>query len=210
MRTDDTTRAGAKLTRWRNGLFRNSLHDQTSFAMKALSTLLAAMVSLTMLARAADSLVLTDVRVKELAPRQFLCAKKQLKIAEMHEFATVTIEKLIGQATELKLAQTGPIMITYFNFHGDPEETFTGELAVPINVEHAMKGGDFYLRKTEKFKCASTIFQGQLTSLGMAWQNFVQTAMTNGEPTGESREVYLYWEGFDSPNNIVELQLGLK
>jgi hypothetical protein len=34
--------------------------------------------------------------------------------------------------------------------------------------------------------------------------------MTKGEPTGESREVYLYWEGFDSPNNIVELQLGLK
>jgi effector-binding domain-containing protein len=178
--------------------------------MKAICSLLA-VLSLTRLVSAADPTATTEVRVKETAPHQFFCAKKQMKIAEMSEFATTTIETLIRKATELKLAQTGPIMITYFNFHGDPEQTFTGELAVPINnAENAAQAGDFYVRKTEKFKCASTIFQGNLRGIGEAWQNFVEKAMTKGEPTGESRELYLYWEGHDSANNIVELQLGLK
>ena len=178
--------------------------------MKALSFLFA-VLAVTTLVSMADNAPLTAVRVKETAPRQFLCAKKQLKIAEMHEFATAMVEKLIEKATDLKLAQTGPIMITYFNFHGDPEQTFTAEIAVPIFAENANSGGgDFYVRKTDKFKCASTIFQGPLTGRGEAWQNFVQTAMAKGEANGESRELYLYWEAFDSPNNIVELQLGLK
>jgi effector-binding domain-containing protein len=178
--------------------------------MKALSTLFA-ILSLTTLVSMADNAPLTEVRVKDMAPRQFLCAKKQLKIAEMHEFATATVQKLIEKATELKLAQSGPIMITYFNFHGDPEQTFTAEIAVPIFAENANSaGGDFYVRKTDKFKCASTIFQGPLTGRGEAWQNFAQKATTKGEPTEESRELYLYWEAFDSPNNIIELQLGLK
>ena len=29
-------------------------------------------------------------------------------------------------------------------------------------------------------------------------------------PVGESREVYLYFEGVDSPNNVVQLQIGVK
>ena len=53
-------------------------------------------------------------------------------------------------------------------------------------------------------------FQGPLSRMGEAWGAFVPAAMAKGEPTGESRELYLYFESKDSPNNIVELQMGLK
>jgi hypothetical protein len=49
-----------------------------------------------------------------------------------------------------------------------------------------------------------------LSQIGEAWQKFVAIAQTKGEPTEESRELYLYWEGHDSPNNIIELEMGLK
>jgi hypothetical protein len=34
--------------------------------------------------------------------------------------------------------------------------------------------------------------------------------MTKGELTEESRELYLYRERHNSPNNIIELEMGLK
>jgi effector-binding domain-containing protein len=159
---------------------------------------------------AAEPPLVTELRTKETAPRQYFCAKKELKIAELGEWVTATIGPLFEKATELKLGQTGPVMITYFNFRGDPEQAFTAELGVPIHAEEAKNADAFYVRKAPKFKCASVVFQGSLSRIGEAWQNFAQAAMAKGEPTGESRELYLYWEGHDSPNNIIELQMGLK
>ena len=46
--------------------------------------------------------------------------------------------------------------------------------------------------------------------IGDAWGAFVSASMQKGEPTGESRELFLYYESAESPNNIVELQMGLK
>ncbi|MEO7319157.1 MAG: GyrI-like domain-containing protein [Chthoniobacteraceae bacterium] len=165
---------------------------------------------LTLAARAADPAPLGEVRVKETAERQYFCAKKDLKFTELHEFAITTIKQLMEKATELKLSQSGPILFTYFNFRGDPEQVFTIEIGVPIHAEKAEGAGAFYVRKVPKFKCASAIFQGSLSGIGEAWHGFAQAAMAKGEPTGENRELYLYWEGHNSPSNIVELQMGLK
>ena len=101
-------------------------------------------------------------------------------------------------------------MFTYFKFHGDPEQTFTLEIGVPIHADDPKDLGSFYVRKAPKFKCAAAIFQGPLTKIGESWHSFAQTAMSKGEPTDEFRELYLYWEGHDSLNNIIELQAGLK
>jgi len=69
-------------------------------------------IGLPLLARSADPAPLTEVRVKETAERQYLCAKKELKIAEMHEFAITTIKQLMEKVTELKLLQGGPVLFT--------------------------------------------------------------------------------------------------
>ena len=171
---------------------------------------LAFALCLPLLARAADPALLTEVRIKETAERQYLCAKKELKIAEMAEFAPATVKALVDKATELKLGQSGPIVIIYFNFQGDPEQKFTVEIGVPIGAKDAAVTGEFYVRKVPKFKCAAAIFQGSMSQRGEAWKKFPEIAMSKGEFTGESRELFLYWEGHDSPNNVIELQMGLK
>ena len=163
-----------------------------------------------LIARAADPAPHSEIRIKETAPRNYLCMKKELKIDEMHEFAQEAITKLLETATEARLGQGGPVMFTYFNFQGDPNQTFTAEIGLPIAKEGAPKTEGLYVRKAPKSKCASAIFQGPLPKLGEAWQSFAAGAAAKGELTGESRELYLYFEAFDSPNNIVELQMGLK
>jgi effector-binding domain-containing protein len=190
-------------------LFFVTVRRQNARAMKTALCLIFASC-FAVLVRAADPSPLTEVRIKETAARQYFCAKKELKLPQMSEFAMQIIPQLAQKATELKLGQGGPLMMTYFDFHGDPEQTFTAEIGLPIQKEDVQNAGTFYVRKAPKFKCAAAIFQGPLSRIGEAWQSFVSDAMTKGEPTGESRELYLYWEGHDSPNNIIELQLGLK
>ncbi len=177
--------------------------------MKRLSAFAFALC-LSLLASAADPALLTEVRIKETAERQYLCAKKELKIAEMAEFAPAMVKALMEKATELKLGQSGPTRITYFDFRGDPEQKFTVEIGVPIGVKEAAGTGEFYVRKVPKFKCAAAIFQGSMSQRSEAWQKFPEIALSKGEFTGESRELFLYWEGHDSPNNIIELEMGLK
>ena len=173
--------------------------------------LLAFATAFAVAARAADAPLLTDVRVKEIAARTYLCAKKELKLPEMAEFAPAAITRLMKTATELKLSQGGPVIFTYLGFYGDPTQTFTAEIGVPIPKGEAVPANDdHYVREAAKFKCAAAIFQGPLNKIGEAWQTFAGSAIAKGEPTGESRELYLYFEAVDSPNNIVELQMGLK
>ncbi len=166
--------------------------------------------SLVLVARGADPALHTEVRLKETAPRSYLCLKKELKIAQMGEFAVDAITQLVKKATELKLGQGGPVMFTYFGFQGDPEQTFTAEIGLPVHKTDLGDAAAPYIRKAPKFKCASAIFQGPLTKIGEAWHSFALGAMAKGEPTGESRELHLYFEAPESPNNIVELQMVLK
>ena len=176
-------------------------------AMKRLS-LFGSVLCLSLLAHAAE--LFTEVRIKETAERQYLCAKKEIKIAELAEFAPATVKALVEKATELKLGQSGPIVIIYFNFQGDPEQKFTVEIGVPIGAKDATVTGEFYVRKVPKFKCAAAIFQGSMSQRGEAWQKFPGIALSKGEFSGESRELFLNWEGHESSNNIIELEMGLK
>ena len=185
-------------------------YRQIACIMKCLPVFLCALSTALITATAADSDVVTQLRMKEVSEREYLCAKKELLIAEIGDFATSTIPQLLEKAAQMKLVHTGPIMITYFNFFGDAEQKFTAEIGVPIGAKDTKSEGPFYVRKATKFKCATAIFQGPYDKKGEAWHTFAQAAMAKGEPTGESRELYLYWESADSPNNIVELQMGLK
>ena len=155
---------------------------------------------------------ITEVKVKETAGRNYLCLKKELKLAEMKDFAVEGITELFQKATELKLGQGGPVMFTYYNFMGDPEQRFTAEIGLPVykkeGVEKSPTGP--YVRETTKFKCASAIYQGPMSKMGEAWAAFVPVVAQKGEATWESRQLFLYYEGAESPNNIVELQMGLK
>jgi effector-binding domain-containing protein len=153
----------------------------------------------------------TPLRVKTVPETQFFCAKKELKIAEAGQFATETLPALARQATELKLGQNGPLILSFIGFTGDPEQNFTLEAGFPVQTGKHDDQGTFYFRTVPKFKCASVIYQGSVAGIGDAWKKFVADAFAAGyKPTGETRERYLAWESPESENNIIELQFGIE
>ena len=153
----------------------------------------------------------TKVRVKEVPEKRVFAAKKEIKMADVGEFAMQTLPELAKKATELKLGQRGPIMLCYHGFTGDYEKPFTIEADYPVWRDDDDYVGDFAFRTAPKFKCASVIYQGAPDGIGAAWQKLVSEAEAAGyKMTGESRELFLSWEAPDSANNITELQLGIE
>ena len=148
----------------------------------------------------------TKIRVKETPEARLFCAKKELKLAQLGDFARETIPALVKKATDLKLGQGGPVVITYIGYQGDPEQTFTAEIGIPIYSDEDAKEAGYYIRAVPKAKCASTIYQGSLKEIGEAWHKFADEVMRTHQPAGDGRELYFSVAGPESPDNIVELQ----
>jgi effector-binding domain-containing protein len=104
----------------------------------------------------------------------------------------------------------GPPIFVYHGATGDPTAKFTLDtgFAVPADTKPL---GEFKVNKLPGYRAATAYFTGPLSSLGAAYTQFFPELMKAGyTPTGDMREVYLFWEGPDSANNVVEIQVGIK
>ncbi len=178
--------------------------------MKAVASLLLTGALVTMLQAADPESSLTPIRIKEIPEKQFFCLKKELLMAEVQAFAAEKFQELVRKATQLRLGQKGPLVLTISGYQGDPTKTFTAEVDFPYAEQNDDYKGAYAYRTAPKFKCASVIYQGPIGGTGESWGKLVQAAIAAGhQPTGESREVFLDFEGPDSKDNIIELQLGI-
>ncbi len=104
----------------------------------------------------------------------------------------------------------GPAIFIYRGSTGDMEQPFDLTMGMPVTAD-AKDVGEYKVAKLPGYQCLSTYYTGDITHLGEAWGKFSGQAMQRGaQPTGDSREVYLFWEGPDSPNNVLELQIGIE
>ncbi|HEV8291191.1 MAG TPA: hypothetical protein VGP94_04690, partial [Tepidisphaeraceae bacterium] len=94
--------------------------------------------------------------------------------------------------------------------HVTPEKPFKVQIGLKAEGD-AGASGDVKVRKTEEFRAATVIFTGPPSGMGECYQKLMPAIRQMGlELSGEDREFTFYWEGFDSPNNIVLVQVGVK
>jgi effector-binding domain-containing protein len=177
--------------------------------MKAAIAILFACAAFSLL-RAADPEPTTPMRIKEIPEKQLFCAKKEVKMAEVPAFTAETLPAIVRKATELRLGQNGPLMLTILGYQGDPSQSFTIEVNFPYWTKNDDYEGPYVYRTAPKFKCASLIYQGPISGTSAAWGKLVEAAIGAGhQPVAESRELFLNFENPESPNNVIELQLGI-
>lgn len=106
--------------------------------------------------------------------------------------------------------QTGYVNFIYKGVQADRTKPF--QLSIGITVPRGTQAvGKYEVKDLADFKCAAGVFNGPLSSLPAAYQKHYGDLMAAGNmPTDEVREVYLYWEGFDSANNVVWIQAGVQ
>ena len=121
-------------------------------------------------------------------------------------------DKIFAAASEAKLLIARPTLLVYpkANPHFHPDKSFKLEIGIVVG-DDTQAVGECKERKTEPFKCATILYTGPVDQQGRAYEKLIPALKAAGHtPTGEEREMCLYWEGLDSQNNVFFMQIGIK
>ncbi len=152
-----------------------------------------------------------EMIVQTIPVRQYVSGNFETDFASMGEPVGKTLMLLAASASADRLTLHGPVLHYYYGApHQAPDKTFKMETGFLVD-EGTKALGDFKVRELPEFKCASILYVGPGPRIGEAWQALYRSLREKGlTPTDEERELYLYWEANDSPNNIVQVQVGLR
>jgi effector-binding domain-containing protein len=150
--------------------------------------------------------------VQTIPERRYLSASiDDTNFARMGEPVVKTLTAMGEAAKEHKTLLHGPVLHYYYGApHTTPNKSFKMETGF-LFPERAEAVGDFKVRVLPRYKCASVLYVGPASQIGDAWQELYRSVRSQQlTPTDEERELYLYWESADSPNNIVQVQVGIQ
>ncbi|MBL0739602.1 GyrI-like domain-containing protein [Chryseolinea lacunae] len=150
------------------------------------------------------------MQLKEISPTTFLFFKTETHLNELGRFIPVG-QELFQEAVKQKLFITGPIHWHYFGFTGEPDKPFTLEVALPISEAPADYDGVFHIKRTEPFKSAVTVHEGNWQTLPDAYGRLIQFMHDNKlKPNGATREIYINSDLHAPAANVTMIQMGVE
>lgn len=140
-----------------------------------------------------------------------------------HLSARVTTAELSAQTTRMtqRLLQVlqgagiqtlGPLLIIQRGASQDPAQPFDQEVGVLVPKGTA-PFGDAKVRELPTFSCVTAITREDLAGAAgrSVFMELFKAAGAQGRiPSGEFREMLLFWEGPASANNLMQIQVGLQ
>ena len=117
---------------------------------------------------------------------------------------------IIETAEKLGLELAGPMEWVYFDCSDNMDKEFTLEIALPVKSEKPYTGNKYAFRDANAFQCISHLHKGDLAKIANTYEGLFKDIMSkNINITNEIREVYENYEGYNSPSNLTEIQIGL-
>jgi effector-binding domain-containing protein len=92
----------------------------------------------------------------------------------------------------------------------DRSQPFTLDIGFIVSRE-TVGFEQFKVRQENTFRCATVLFSGPISSIPQAYDKLM-SAVSAAElkPTMTFREINLFWEGPESPNNVIQIQAGIQ
>jgi effector-binding domain-containing protein len=151
----------------------------------------------------------------KLVPATSVIARRdRLTIPQIPAHSGPAIQSLIEalQALNASPSGDGACIYVYHDFDGDLQIPFDLEICLPVDPAlRAAVPPPTRLATLPPFRCLAADYVGGMPGIGAAWTQFVDRATAGGHKlTRVSREVYKKWVGFDSPENVTELQQGIE
>lgn len=153
---------------------------------------------------------LSAAQVLTLKPMSYMYVTLETSLQDMAEPIRKTLPELMKTAQD---AHLHPGMPTIFIFHGaDGEAATKFKLDIGFQVPAGTKAvGEWKVADLPEHRCVSVLYSGPIAQITKAYEKLVPAATDgNRQPTGESRQMYLFWDGDNSPNNVVQVTLGIK
>ena len=115
------------------------------------------------------------------------------------------------EVSEHGLQVVGAPVYVYKGCGEDPNQEFELRMCLPVK-KHGAYAGEFEKTELKEYRCVETLYVGTMPDLGVkGWGAFMEEAISQKLSIGEeSREVYVQWVDFHSPQNQVLLQMEVK
>lgn len=149
-----------------------------------------------------------DVQIESLRPYRYAFVSKQTMLAKLQDAIAVLMPR-IDAAIGAGLHPTGPVVFTYHGATADQNLPFILDIGVTVRADAPAPAG-VTLKTVRSTRCATLLYMGPTSGLPQADGKLYGEIGRRGlQPTDVSREMYLYWEGPDSPNNLIQIQAEL-
>ena len=155
---------------------------------------------------------LSDLIVRDVPGFVGLTAAAELTIPAIPTFAERATIDLMRLADARAIPIVDAPVFIYTGVGVGANDTFRLQIALPVPEETKLDGVDdqFALITYEPFRCGAFDFHGPMTHIGEAYPQAMNALKeADHTPVKQSREVYKQWVGYDSPDNITEIQLGI-
>jgi effector-binding domain-containing protein len=150
------------------------------------------------------------MRIKEVKPINFLFFRTETKVNELAQYALIG-QDLFREAVANKLNITGPVHWHYFGFDGDESKSFTLEISLPVSDVLEEYDGKFHFKRTEPFKCVTTIHEGGWLDIPASYGRLMRFIAENKlNPVSANREIYVNVDFKNPEANTTEIQIGVK
>ena len=132
--------------------------------------------------------------------------------AELSTLTPALAKRLSALLKEAGLQTFGPLLMIQRGTSEDPSKSFDLEVGI-LAPKGTKPFGEAKVRVLSAFPCATTMASGDFAgeSGKTAFMALFKAAQEKGRiPTGEFRELLLFWEGQGSANNLMQVQVGLQ
>jgi effector-binding domain-containing protein len=150
------------------------------------------------------------MQITEILPANFLYHREETKITDLEKFLPYG-QELFAESVRHQFPITGPVHWHYYNFNGEPANSFFLDVCLPIGMIPAEYDGKFHIKRTEAFVSLYEIHFGSWSTIPQTYQTMSAFISEKGlKPTGNNREVYINVD-FNNPEaNQTIIQIGIQ
>ena len=154
--------------------------------------------------------VMTELRVQDFPAVTYLYTQQETTIGELGQVIPGMLQKLEEAIDGGEVKVTAAPLFIYEGTTGDMSKPF--QLLVGFPVREGTKAPDgLQVKQLEPYHCATAIYSGAMEHVGQAYQKVFTDIFAAGlKPVGGSREMHMYFESPESPNNIFQIQVGVQ
>jgi len=150
------------------------------------------------------------MRVQELKGMTYLFVSSKTNIAQLGDHIRQSTEKIQPALKAGAVKPIGPILIIFHGMNQNAGGEFPLEVGFPVADDITAPNG-FEIKKLDKFRCATVLYSGSMQQIRRAFEAVYNDLLGAGlEPTDETRQAILLFEGQDSVNNVAMIQVGVR
>ncbi len=150
--------------------------------------------------------VFGEVRTQTWGPFTYLSVGDAAPMSTLDALLDRLIAALDSACDAAGMRSIGPVVLRYGTQPGAGADVWWMEAGYPVRPGTPAAPGTV-VRDLPAFRCATLLYSGSLAHMGIAHERLTSGIRAAGLRAGaEGREWYLYFEGDDSPNNVMLLQ----